>query len=328
MAESSVTLFPGRVTTVSTGMAAGTTIYNGDPGNAVWISANPTPGPGQGGIRVGPKGSVSWTTDGVAVYGSTDTGVTTAVTLVLSPNVGSLVNPIDVGVAVATQLAVQGVPNVLLGSLIFNGTVAGVTGKTFTGLDKYASLTVTVDSPNSAQLWQFLMQAGGITTNTFTIPQAITPGSSTPLTITLPIQGDTLSIYWSYLDAALNLTVYASNRPQPFQILSTSTQALSMNLTQAFTFGQKYDFPTILTGNGKTWQARMVVTGGFKGFLGFRGFSTDIDMFDSTGGFAGTDGQEIERDYIMPAGITRAYFGCRSAGTNTFTVVLNLFPGT
>lgn len=324
MAEQTVTVTPGTMATLSVNMVAGTTIVNQSGTDAVWVSSTPAAAPGVG-LRIGALGSLSWAASG-PVYAVTDTGVVNPVTLSLSSLANNPVNPADVGSAVAAKLLAQGVPNVLQGDVIFNGTVPGVTAKIFTGLAKYASLSITVNSPNHGQIWDFLQEAQGYTTSDISIPQAINPGGSFPLTISLPVQGDLLSIGWSYADPGVSITIYASNRPQPFQILSASTQPVTASLNQAFTTGLNADFPPILTGNGKPWQARAVVTGaGNKGFLGIRTLNGSLDILDTQGGFAGSDGTELDREFIMPIGITRFYFGPRTTGT--YTVVLTLLPG-
>lgn len=335
MSEQSVTLAPGQVTTISTGMAAGTTIYNGDPSNAAWVSGNPTPGPGSG-MRIGPKGSLQWTTAG-PVYGAVDTGVTSPIVLTASSNVGSLVNPVDVGAAVATQLLNQGVPNVLQGTVIAAGSalpLVSTTNYAITKLDvsKYASLTITLNVPSQAQVSAaFTTPDGSYNLGSFDFPVTHVSGA---VTFTLPVTGPALALYVSNVVAANNTyTIYGSNRGvEKPRIMTGYSTATTLNLSNtAFTLGTPAYFPDPFISNGKNTYLRLVVTGTGSGKFGFTGFTgpsnsvgalTLLDLVDSKLGGAGSDGAETEKTILLPPGKLKLHF--MPGVTATYTVVATL----
>jgi hypothetical protein len=330
MAESSITLTPGQVSTVSTGIAPGTTIYNGHASAAVWLSESGAPGPGSG-MRIGPKGSLSWTAGG-AVYGAVDTGVTTPVTLTLSPNVGSLVNPVDVGVAVAAQLLATGVPSVLVGDIVASGTAMprlsfGNFGLLGLDVSRYASLTITVDTANRAQISATFTTAGGGNLGSFDFPVTRSDGS---VTFVMPVTGPTLDLAVTQpTDVNVHsYTVYGSNRPtQGARILTGYSQNTTFGRTGAFVAGTVYEFDYPYASNGKPVYLRMVVTGTGAGKFGYVGFDAagaeaGVDLIDSALGVIGTDGRDTETTLILPPGILSLYFLATTAAT--YTVVMAL----
>lgn len=328
MAESSITLTPGQVSTVSTGIAPGTTIYNGDPAAAVWLSANGAPGPGSG-MRVGPKGSLSWTSGG-PVFGAVDTGVTNPVTLTLSPNVGSLVNPVDVGAAVAAQLLAQGVPSVFLGEVIATGTAlplvtAGNYGLVGLDVSRYASIVVTVRPLLTAQISATCTDDGGGNLGSFDFPLTY---AGSPVTFTIPVTGPKLDLNVASTAGTYSYIVYGSNRPtQGPRILNGYSQAIQQNFTQAFVAGTPAYFAQALVSNGKPVYLRMVVTGAGVGKFGYRGFDAAgslafVDLVDSAVGVTGTDGKEIEMFLNLPPGKLQLYF--YPTVSASFTVVMTL----
>jgi hypothetical protein len=99
-------LVGSAVTPLTGAMPAGTTIVNNSGVSAVWIDSTPGVSPGLG-VRLGPKGSMSWGSAGAPAYAILDTGSTVPATLSVSSDVATIDNPVDVGVSVALQLANQ-----------------------------------------------------------------------------------------------------------------------------------------------------------------------------------------------------------------------------
>lgn len=321
MAESSITLFPGRVTTVSTGMAAGTTIYNGDPANAVWISANPTPGPNTGGVRIGPKGSVSWTTDGAAVYGAVDTGVTAAVTLVLSPNISNPVNPIDVGVAVALQLLTTGVPLTFTSSAIYGSAGTGLIDVT-----KYGSMSFTFYS-TVPQRWTILhCDAIGNVLDTSTY---VTQVGSVPLTVSLPVRGAKIQVNSTSALGNPIYTLYGSSRLLP-EAVRAPRDPFTSGISASFTSGTRANFPDTFTSPGGQFYLRTNVgSTTLNGFIGINyldtsGAAIHLELVDTKTGIVGSSNQEIEQLIQLPPGVYTLYF--LPAATQTSGITVTLIP--
>jgi len=329
MSEQSVTLAPGQVTTISTGVTAGTTVYNGDATAAVWVSANPTPGPTTGGMRIGPKGSLSWTSGG-QLYGAVDPGVTSPVVLTLSSNVNALVNPVDVGAAVAAQLLAQGVPSVFQGDLIASGTslpaTAGTNNYGLLGLDvsRYASLVVTVDTINTAQI-SATLSAGGGNLGSFDFPVTHSVGA---VTFVLPVTGPTLALIVHSVQNVNSYAIYGSNRAVGGpRVLNGYSQNHVQRFNGPYTAGIRWDFDYPFISNGRPVYIRLVVTGGGVGKFGYVGFNTAgteeiVDLIDSATGAAGTDGSEIERVLHLPPGVLQLYWYPNVSATYTVVAAL------
>jgi len=202
MTEQSIAILPSRVTQVAAAMTSGTTLYNGDATAALWVSANPNPGPGTG-FKIGPQGSVSWTTDGAPVYAVVDTGVTRTLTLTVSDNIGNPVDPVSVGAAVAAQLLTQGVPSVLVGKTLTpsNPGQYDVSG--------YASVSVNVTLLGPCLFTYYYTNEAG--DSVYSRSFSVAAGVST-LQFTSAVAGPTLQITDGGSGMMSNRSVYASNR--------------------------------------------------------------------------------------------------------------------
>lgn len=148
-------------------LPAGTIIVNNDSVNAVWVAAARSVSPGNG-IKVPPLGSVQWSAPANALaWACVDSGVATGVSLTYSTDANTLNNPVEVGAAVAAQIVASGlaaaigvqvaeevlltgVPNVLITT-----TLPGVINATPTDVHGYASLTVTFPGAAAAFETQF-----------------------------------------------------------------------------------------------------------------------------------------------------------------------------
>lgn len=329
MSEQSVTLSPGQVTTISTGVTAGTTVYNGDPAAAVWVSGNPTPGPTTGGMRIGPKGSLSWTAAG-PLYGALESGVTTPVTLTLSSNVGSLVNPVDVGAAVAAQLLAQGVPSVFLGDLVASGTALPSLGSSnwgLTGLDvsRYASIVVTVDTINTAQVSATCLSTDGHDLGSFDFPVTHSVGS---VTFVLPVTGPSLTLVLHSLQTTNSYAVYGSNRAVGGpRVLNGYSQNHVQQLSGAFVSGVRNDFTNPFPSNGRPVYLRLMVSGTGAGMFGYVGYSAagveeSVDLVDSTLGATGIYGKETQKTLLLPPGLLQLYWFPSTSASYSVTASL------
>lgn len=339
MAEQSAPVLPGQVTTLSVAMAAGTTIYNGDANNAVWISGNPTPGPGSG-MRIGPKGSLSWTDGGSAVYAAADAGVSTVTTLTLSGAVAQLVNPVDVGAAVAAQLLTQGVPSVLVGKTILDRVAFTVVSTTIpytlpVDVSKYASLTlyITVGKPQRVSLDWLGLQ--GPTGAPLGVDRTYIHAGNTafPLVLNVPIKGPQLNLFFTDpSDTNLQITAYASNRAIPASVSMPDPFYQSQIPSRAWGAFSTVSFPDALTTNGGPHHIRGNANlSGQKGYLvlsllGAAGAAVDVPIVDSGSGSTGPASEAIlGGTVILPAG--RYFPRWQNAGTAaTFSPLLTIVP--
>lgn len=339
MAEQSVPVLPGQITTLAVAMPAGTTIYNGDPVNAVWISGNPTPGPGSG-MRIGPKGSLSWTDAGSPVYAGPDTGVSTVTTLTLSGAVAQLVNPVDVGAAVAAQLLAKGVPSVLVGKTLVSSVITMPSDPSFPWtvpgtIGGYASLAVYVSSNKPQRLtleWADTSQS----------PAAVLPGSSyilagvtlgqAALTLGLAVRAPTLRIYFSDPSAQVSVTVYGSNRTLEEGVVLPSPFYQSQIPSRAWGAFSTVSFPDPLTSRGGPHHVRGNANlSGQKGYLVLSlldssGAAIDVPILDSGSGSTGSAGEAlIGGTAVLPPG--RYFPRWQNAGTAaTFSPLLTIVP--
>lgn len=101
--EQSLSVPVGQVITLNVGLSNGSTIYNMDGANAIWVSANPGVFSGIG-MKIGPKGTLSWAGNS-ACYAIADAVATGPVPITISDNASGMTNPVDVGVAVALGVA-------------------------------------------------------------------------------------------------------------------------------------------------------------------------------------------------------------------------------
>lgn len=138
---------------INNAMTKGTLIVNTDKSNSVWISSSPSMASGTG-VRIGPAGSVTFIEDGPA-YAILDNAASSSVVLTCTTTLTGIDNPVDVGVAVATQLLSSGVPSVFTNSVL--GAYASVFGNTIApgasvkfDIYKYATLTLKCESNPAA----------------------------------------------------------------------------------------------------------------------------------------------------------------------------------
>lgn len=120
-------------------LPAGTTIYNTDTVNSVWLSSarNVTP---NNGMELGPLGSAEWSNDQTQAFACVDTGVSADMLLIVSQDLSNVQNPVAIGAAIAAKLLVTGIPNVLLEDSIVTSPVA--VGTYNYDVSGYASITV------------------------------------------------------------------------------------------------------------------------------------------------------------------------------------------
>lgn len=333
MSNQSVSVPTGVTPTlINGGLLPGAIIYNSDSTNTVWISSNPSISSGQG-IPLGPLGSLSW--KGGPVYAVAATGVTTGTLLNVTTDVANLDNPVAIGAAVATQLLAKGVPNVLIGATLNTGVITGAGGFTDWempgNVGSYASIALAITSPVNQSLVLSWLDANGQTVVSQRYVMAASPQDANSLQLQLKVRSPRLRITFS--GGGLNATVnaYASNRDADDTILN-GMQQTSRNFGSTHTAYVNEFFPLGYISNGKPTFMRMVVTnaaGGAKGYFGFTSMSATgvletTDIVDSTGGFAGTDGSEIEKIIQLPPGCISPYF--RPYFTGTYTVVVSLIP--
>ena len=328
LADQNVSIQPGQVATLSVRLDAGATIQNQDETAAVWVSAAPFVSPGTG-TRVGPKGSIQWTTGGAPCYAVPDTGVTKPVSLTVSSDVAMPVNPIDIGTAVATQLLAKGVPNVLLGE-----EIPYVNLGTPIDVSRYASLTVRVFVASPCVLfYEYLTDKAGWTvigSRSFVMAEA------GYLTFTTDVKGPWFILGTNLSNQASNALFYGTNRTLGDKVLSTDT-ALHAAPNIAWTNGQNTPIAnsTFVT-NGGMHTIRMGVTNNGRGFLTYKSASASGSIVDGIGIHTGlgvaspnpvTPGiVEVLQNVIFPPGVLT--FSFLSYVTGTFQVVLQVTPTT
>jgi hypothetical protein len=321
MSEQRFSVAPNAVTPLTAALSAGSTIINNDPASAVWIGATPGVAPGQG-VRLGPKGSTTWTTDNAPAYACPDMGVAAAVSLTITTDLESIVNPVDVGVAVATQLAAQGIPNVLVGEGIGEGVLP------ISGLEvgSYATVivSVTVNGPGLLSYNFFADGTGG----QFIGGRSFQIGAAGGFSFAAPVLGP--QFYLTFSGGSVTYKVYATNRVSTAQVLGV-TPFYTKAMTQAWVVNnQAVDYAGTFTTNGGPHQIRWAVTAGNDGLLAFRTYDTANVMtnayyLDTSQGSARPDGTtEVDIQLILPPGILKPAYQPLTGGT--YQTVLAITP--
>lgn len=322
MSEQQISVRPGVApTTLVMALGSGSTIQNNDSANAVWVSTNAGVIAGTG-TRIGPKGSLAWTTPGATVFAVVDTGVTTAVALSVSSDIAQPVNPVDIGVAVATQLLTQGVPNVLIGDVVPNPLVDF-------DVSQSGSISVRATVIGETLLtYSFYANDGGIQVMGSRSLSISSPGV---ITFTAPVSGPMCSISDSNGQIS-SLSVFRSNRILEEQVQAVTT-AVSASPNQAWTSGTAIDLGFDVITDGGIHRCRFAVTGTGKGFLLCRvynnttGTFSDLPILDTGEGHVGPQAAavtELEAQVTLPPG--RHKFKFLPQVTATYQVIAQVIP--
>jgi hypothetical protein len=323
MSEQRFPVAPGRVTALTGALAAGSTIINTDPANAVWVGGSPDVAPGAG-VRLGPKGSMSWTTDGAPAYACADTGVTATVSLTVTGDMADLVNPVDVGVAVATQLLAQGIPSVFLGDTL-TAQSAGVYDAA-----GHASLSVSVTFLGPCLFtYYYTTDDPAVILGSRSVSIA---AGGTSIRFTSPVAGPVFRITDGGAGVLSNRTVYASNRALPDKLTNTAT-TFNTGATQAWTSGTLAALPGAMSTNGGPHRLRFSTTGTSAGYLTATvwdtntGAMTDLILADTGNAHtapAGATVKELQDTVYLPPGIVTFKF--LPYTTATYQVIAHLVP--
>lgn len=326
MTEQSVAILPGRVTQVAAAMASGTTLYNADSTAGIWVSASPSPGTGTG-FRIGPQGSVAWTTDGAPVYAATDPGVTRTLPLTVTDNIGSPVDPVSVGAAVAAQLLAKGVPSVLTGASVpFTNLGAAV------DVSGYASVTVNLYVTAPTLVTYTFTTAADIPYNEVGGGQYVMAAQGW-LTFTTDVTGPFLRVSTSNAGALFKVNLYGTNRALGTSVRSVSASAYT-DPNDSWTNGVLTSLNMALVTNGGNHRVRLAVTGSAKGFLYVTAWDPstnairNIAILDTGMGHVSPSGggtiTEVQDNVILPAGsLTFSFY---PATTGTYQVVASVIP--
>lgn len=126
----------------------GSTLFNGDPVNAVWVSSKQAVGPNIGGWKLTPQMSVDWT--GAQLWACVDSGVTQPVLIQLSDDVQNINDP----VGIAEAIALLGLPLTYLNEQLLAAAIAPSAVVTIP-VTQYASIQVEAQIPNAGDLCGF-----------------------------------------------------------------------------------------------------------------------------------------------------------------------------
>lgn len=321
MGEIQATITPGQQTTLLPNLLSGSTIFNNSTTGSVWVSETPSATPGNG-YKVGPNGSIQWQISGQA-YACTDTGVTETIALTISDRIGSPVNPIDVATATAEAVNKKGIPNVLIGEMVYNGgiTTGAVAYSPWVlpvDVDKYASIILAI-TPTAQTVMEirWLHEASGAVVEYRSI--TYNPAYQQPMFIELPVKSDQLVLAFTAVNSFVQIRAYASNRAMPDAIASTTAPYVG-TLNAVFTAGVTVDFPGQVYSNGKPWFCRMVVTGTNTGklvanTLDGAGNALALTLLDTATAPAGIDGKDWTGMVLLPPGVSKLSFLPNTSGT-------------
>lgn len=249
MSGLTIPVSPGRVTQLTgAALSKGASIYNTDSINGIWVGTSRSVAPGAG-QYIGPLGSGQWLNDSQA-FACVDSGVTGTVQVVVSTDISNLNNPLAIaeataaeiatsglaaaiGVQVANQLLLNGVPNVLLQDQIVSlsgGFFTAGTHLDVNNIGKYASLIVQVvgTTANPAIMQVDYHEESPLNPAFFTIPEYyVNPLNSYVVTWEVPVNAQSMRLSNIGLDA-ISVVVYGTNRlvPGPRMLGMTNTSRL------------------------------------------------------------------------------------------------------
>jgi hypothetical protein len=349
MTQQTIPVTPNTVTTVNVALQVNATLYNTDTVNAVWVASTPGVSPGTG-IRIGPLGSLQWTTDKAPCYACTDTGVTTSIPITVSTDTANPVNPADVATATALALLNGGIPNVLTGDIIYNGQLQGTgwgagqfsvvpkvfgTPTDYMDFTKYASVMLAIYVQNPCLLtlqWSDVNAGGTIFTSQ---PYVITHAPAT-IYLAQTVKARNLTLQFSLTQFPNpGLQVYASNRTIPDGVTQSDVGYNSSIALTAWGVSQQVEFGKAFASKGGTHGIR--ISSSFapavvKGFFGYRYIDESgnafVNFVTSTHiAVTGPNGEtEIFMNTVLPPGILTLLWQNSITG-NTYEIKATITAG-
>ena len=329
---------PGNAPTQLSGasLAAGTTLYNMDSNNAVWLSSSRAVSPNNG-IFLAPLATCQWSKDAQA-WACVDTGVNASVNVNVSGDVSQIDNPVALATAVAVALLASGVsiayPETLIGT--FNLPAPG-SGTPVLDVHNYASLRLSVPiNVNGSVSWAFVDPTTGARYS----PGSTNAESGTILATSvqdaiIKVQGSEIQFTNTSVPGAITIQVYGSARPQgpTPQILGTGDGVYEQSLgSTAMVAGTNYQ--AILTREnmpqGPCYIEAIVTGSTAKGLVQViaavpSGPTLTYDITDTTEMHAAPSGnQQIYKPWTMPMSPWIMQFNCTTSGTAN--VILRVIP--
>lgn len=320
MPSQSFPVRPGPPTPLTGALAEGALISNTDNTASVWVADNPGVAPGNG-TRLGPLGSLSWSTPGPA-YACVDTGVIAAVGVSVSTDVATIDNPVDIATATASALALKGIPNVLTGALVYSTSTPLIN---FPAVDVsgYASVSITINMQGPGYVYYYFQDPSGLTTTGY---RQFSVAAASTVSITATVTGP---IMYMGMSSGIPCTaaVYASNRVLPatfaFGGVATSVSGWADNATFAWVSGTTQAIGNrLLSTNGGLHYARfnLASTGG--GYLKCSDFTNifppgqNFTIVDTNAFHAAPSSTlEIQMMIQLPPGLHRILFLPTVSGT-------------
>lgn len=187
MSGTSVTVAPGRTPTQVSGapLAAGTSLFNSDPNNAIWLADNNGVAPSNG-MQLNSLATGTWTKASLC-YACVDTGVTTPITMQISGDLSNVTDPVAIATATAIALLASGVTINAATDLLISAPIPQGHLSALLDVRKYSSLLINYSASTSpaeinVHQWADIAKTVLITTDTITngpigslIPTAIVP---------------------------------------------------------------------------------------------------------------------------------------------------------
>jgi len=184
MAGSVVPINPGPPTQLSGSNLNDMTLYNMSQTGAIWVGNSPSVAPNTG-MRIGPLGTAHWSKDSGVAYACVDTGILTTINLNISNDITNPSNPVDVATATSLALLSQGIPNVLVETVLYNGTLT-------------PGQQAIIDTSGQASV---VIEAGGSTNLKSVFFATVFQDTNT---------GNTFDAFWLSMPANANAAMYAA----------------------------------------------------------------------------------------------------------------------
>lgn len=337
MSGITIPVAPGKQPTQLTGapLAKGTTIYNADSTNAVWVSSASNVSPGNGQL-IGPLGNAQWNNDSAQAFACVDTGVTGPVSVIVSGDISGVNNPVALAAATASILLAQGIPVVFQGSLISNVRLGPSGALTYTvpvDLSGYAGLCVNLFQigPEQAITLSWLDAPGGnvLTGQTYmaTASRMTGAGTGSSLKLMVAVKSPTLRIDFPLgsmpLFTGTGVLIYASNR-LPVEIVGNVDLGVDYVVTQAFAANTPVLMGNFTT-NGGLHSVRCLTNGAGAAYFGYEAFDPVSNSVKNIYLFHTAAGQDAYTQMVLPRGALSLYV--LTSVVATFTAEFAVVPG-
>jgi hypothetical protein len=268
------------------------------------------------------------------VFAVVDTGVSKPVSLVVSSDVTNVQNPEAIAIATASQLLAQGIPNVLIGKVVYDGFLTGTAGLPITipvDLSGYASVQVFITGIVNTCLLSY-QWLDAVTLQPYANRNLVISSGGARITFASPVRSPTLAFILSSINGVNppHVRIYASNRIVADDKVFTdpSGEGVSISSAVAWISGNAYTLSGNYLSPGGLHYARFSAQAGFKCFWGYNTVDGNNVMttryIADTGGCHTSANGNLDTEIVLaiPAGVLTLAILAMASGAFGITVDL------